>query len=77
MVHYELALCRVLLVSRISLRKPRCRSRQLTARYRRIRTYFAMTSHWKEYDPFFESKADTYRSSSVAILREPSKIQLV
>lgn len=35
--------------------------------YRLLRSYFALTTHWKEYDPFFESKAETYRSSSGAI----------
>ena len=39
-------------------------------RYRRLRTFFAMTSHWKTFDPFFQSKADTYRSSSGAIIRK-------
>lgn len=41
-----------------------------TGRYRRIRTYFAKTSMWKEFDPFFTSKAETYKSSSGAIIRE-------
>jgi hypothetical protein len=41
-----------------------------TCSYRLVRSYFAQTSHWKEYDPFFESKAETYRSSSGAIIRE-------
>lgn len=36
-------------------------------RYRLLRSYFALTTEWKEYDPFFESKAETYRSSSGAI----------
>lgn len=36
--------------------------------YRRLRTFFALTTHWKEYDPFFESKAETYKSSSGAIV---------
>ncbi|WWC58951.1 uncharacterized protein I303_101496 [Kwoniella dejecticola CBS 10117] len=36
--------------------------------YRRLRSYFASTVHWKEYDPFFEQKAETYKSSSVAIV---------
>lgn len=35
--------------------------------YRLLRSFFALTTHWKEYDPFFESKAETYRSSSGAI----------
>jgi hypothetical protein len=38
--------------------------------YRRLRSFFAMTSHWRTFDPFFQSKADTYRSSSGAIIRE-------
>ena len=41
----------------------------LMSSYRLLRSYFASTSHWKDYDPFFESKAETYRSSSGAILR--------
>ncbi|WWC87378.1 uncharacterized protein L201_002267 [Kwoniella dendrophila CBS 6074] len=36
--------------------------------YRRLRSYFASTIHWKEYDPFFEQKAETYKSSSIAIV---------
>ncbi|WVR04246.1 hypothetical protein IAU60_001246 [Kwoniella sp. DSM 27419] len=36
--------------------------------YRRLRSYFASTVHWKEYDPFFEQKAETYKSSSTAIV---------
>ncbi|KAK8846563.1 hypothetical protein IAR55_005649 [Kwoniella newhampshirensis] len=36
--------------------------------YRRLRSYFASTMHWKEYDPFFEQKAETYKSSSGAIV---------
>ncbi|WWD21880.1 hypothetical protein CI109_106368 [Kwoniella shandongensis] len=36
--------------------------------YRRLRSYFASTKHWKEYDPFFEQKAETYKSSSGAIV---------
>ncbi|KAL1408354.1 Hairy/enhancer-of-split with YRPW motif protein 2 [Vanrija albida] len=36
--------------------------------YRLLRSYFALTAHWKSYDPFFESKAETYKSSSGAIL---------
>lgn len=36
--------------------------------YRRLRTFFAVTEHWKRFDPFFDQKADTYKSSSTAIL---------
>lgn len=36
--------------------------------YRRLRSYFALTQYWKSYDPFFDQKAETYRSSSGAIL---------
>ncbi|WVQ83850.1 hypothetical protein IAT38_005994 [Cryptococcus sp. DSM 104549] len=36
--------------------------------YRRLRSYFAATKHWKEYDPFFDQKAETYKSSSGAIV---------
>lgn len=42
----------------------------LPDRYRRIRSLFAQTRHMKEYDPFFESKEETYKSSSNAIIRE-------
>lgn len=35
--------------------------------YRLLRSLFAMTEHWKQFDPFFSSKMETYRSSSVAI----------
>ncbi|CAD6582132.1 MAG: hypothetical protein TREMPRED_003178 [Tremellales sp. Tagirdzhanova-0007] len=40
----------------------------LFAEYRRLRNYFAMTQHWRDFDPFFTSKADTYKSSSGAII---------
>lgn len=36
--------------------------------YRRLRNFFAVTEHWKRFDPFFDQKADTYKSSSRAIL---------
>ncbi|GMK57571.1 hypothetical protein CspeluHIS016_0404050 [Cutaneotrichosporon spelunceum] len=36
--------------------------------YRLLRSFFAETAHWKTYDPFFESKAETYKNSSVAIV---------
>ncbi|ORY24116.1 hypothetical protein BCR39DRAFT_547632 [Naematelia encephala] len=36
--------------------------------YRRLRNYFALTEHWRDFDPFFTSKAETYKSSSGAIL---------
>ncbi|RSH90066.1 hypothetical protein EHS25_001399 [Saitozyma podzolica] len=39
--------------------------------YRRLRNLFSATQHWKQYDPFFASKAETYKSSSGAIIREP------
>lgn len=39
-------------------------------RYRLLRSYFASTQHWKNYDPFFDSKAETYKSSSNAIVRK-------
>ncbi len=39
-------------------------------RYRRLRNFFAMTRYWDEFDPFFTSKAETYKSSSAAIVRE-------
>lgn len=38
-------------------------------RYRRLRTYFSMTDHWRDFDTFFTSKAETYKSSSGAIIR--------
>ncbi|WVN88821.1 uncharacterized protein L203_104035 [Cryptococcus depauperatus CBS 7841] len=37
--------------------------------YRRLRSYFSRTKHWKEYDPFFNQKAETYKSSSIAIIK--------
>ena len=41
-------------------------------RYRRLRTSFAKTKHWNQFDPFFLQKADTYKSSSTAIIRKPA-----
>lgn len=35
--------------------------------YRLLRSLFALTQHWQQYDPFFASKVETYRSSSAAI----------
>ena len=50
----------------------------LTAvRYRRLRNFFAMTKHWRDFDPFFLSKAETYKSSSGAIIREPVRYRWV
>ncbi|ODN74806.1 hypothetical protein L202_07121 [Cryptococcus amylolentus CBS 6039] len=37
--------------------------------YRRLRSFFAATTLWKEYDPFFDQKAETYKSSSAAIVQ--------
>lgn len=42
--------------------------------YRLLRSYFALTQHWKEYDPFFASKAETYKSSSGAIMHLASAL---
>lgn len=42
----------------------------MRSRYRRIWNYFAMTEHWRGFDPFFTSKVETYKSSSGAIVRE-------
>lgn len=39
-------------------------------RYRQIRTLFAKTTKWTQYDPFFTSKEETYKSSSTAMIRE-------
>lgn len=36
--------------------------------YRLLRSMFARTEHWKEYDPFFASKEETFKSSSGAIV---------
>jgi len=43
--------------------------------YRRIRNFFAMTRHWKEYDPFFAQKEETYKSSSAAIVHLAKSIE--
>jgi hypothetical protein len=37
--------------------------------YRLLRTFFADKKHWNQFDPFFAQKADTYKSSSAAIVR--------
>lgn len=45
--------------------------------YRLIRSFFAQkgnSKRWLEFDPFFESKKETYRQSSVAIVRESTWI---
>ena len=33
-----------------------------------------MTRHWRDFDPFFTSKAETYKSSSGAIIRMSTTI---
>jgi hypothetical protein len=77
-VHHELVICRMLPVRlRLPLTSARCCShaylwvmtKLIECRYRRLRTFFSLTQHWQEYDPFFESKAETYKSSSGAIVR--------
>jgi hypothetical protein len=45
-------------------------SRIVLRRYRLIRTLFARTTHWANYDPFFTSKEETYKSSSTAMIRK-------
>ncbi|KDQ17073.1 hypothetical protein BOTBODRAFT_30461, partial [Botryobasidium botryosum FD-172 SS1] len=35
--------------------------------YRFIRTFFSCTIHWQDYDPFFEQKEDTFKSSGDAV----------
>lgn len=36
--------------------------------YRRIRNFFAVTTQWREFDPFFTSKSETYAASLEAIV---------
>ena len=36
--------------------------------YRRVHTFFGLTTHWKNYDVFARSKASTFRSSRSAVL---------
>lgn len=36
-------------------------------RYRLIRSYFALTVHWHEFDPFLTQKMDAFRGSGDAI----------
>ncbi|SNX86661.1 uncharacterized protein MEPE_05370 [Melanopsichium pennsylvanicum] len=35
--------------------------------YRLLRSFFARSEHWKQYDPFSKSKLDTFKSSGTAI----------
>ncbi|SPC64964.1 uncharacterized protein UHOD_07915 [Ustilago sp. UG-2017b] len=35
--------------------------------YRLLRSFFARSQHWKQYDPFSKTKLDTFRSSGTAI----------
>ncbi|KIJ30183.1 hypothetical protein M422DRAFT_234949 [Sphaerobolus stellatus SS14] len=44
--------------------------------YRLMRSYFATTSQWKDYDPFQEQKDETFRSSAAAIYRKSRLIIL-
>lgn len=68
MVYDELALCRVLSVSTRARGDVAPLKDCTDGRYRLLRSMFALTTHWKEYDSFFESKAQTYKSSSRAIV---------
>ncbi|KAF9195468.1 hypothetical protein BGZ51_000043 [Haplosporangium sp. Z 767] len=36
--------------------------------YRRIKEAFALTEHWKDYDPFFEQKQSVFKSSQKAVV---------
>lgn len=36
--------------------------------YRRIKEAFALTQHWKDYDPFFEQKQTVFKSSQKAVV---------
>ncbi|KAG0203409.1 hypothetical protein BGX33_009132 [Mortierella sp. NVP41] len=36
--------------------------------YRRIKEAFALTEHWKDYDPFFEQKSTVFKSSQKAVV---------
>lgn len=38
-------------------------------RYRLIRTWFALTQHWTQFDPFFDLKEETFKSSGAAVYR--------
>ena len=42
-------------------------------RYRLVRTYFAQTIFWREYDPFRIQKEQTFRSSASAVYRKPQR----
>ncbi len=35
--------------------------------YRLLRSFFARSEHWKQYDPFSKTKLDTFKSSGTAI----------
>ncbi|THH07253.1 hypothetical protein EW145_g3507 [Phellinidium pouzarii] len=37
--------------------------------YRLLRSWFSMTAHWKDYDPFFIGKQDSFKASSAAIYK--------
>ncbi|KAF9150201.1 hypothetical protein BG015_007998 [Linnemannia schmuckeri] len=36
--------------------------------YRRVKEAFALTQHWKDYDPFFEQKQTVFKSSQKAVV---------
>ncbi|KAF9159459.1 hypothetical protein DFQ26_006497, partial [Actinomortierella ambigua] len=36
--------------------------------YRRVREAFALSTHWRDYDPFFEQKQSVFKSSQKAVL---------
>lgn len=44
-----------------------------SAKYRRISTYFAKSTHWKSYDVFARQKISTFRSSRPAVVELASK----
>lgn len=42
----------------------------LSFRYRLLRSWFASTQHWCQFDPFFAQKEDTFKSSGTAVYSE-------
>lgn len=41
-------------------------------RYRLLRSYFRQTAQWRDFDPFFSQKQETFRGSGKAIYRSSS-----
>ena len=45
--------------------------------YRLVRSFFALSTHWRTFDPFFTQKQDTFKSSGKAIYRTLHRLRFL